>query len=76
MKKLALISLLFINSCTNKVDLRGDWKAIEFMKTYVDENMPNANFNLNQSIKVRDIQGLQDLDGVGGFIEGLLAEQL
>ena len=43
MKKLALISLLFINSCTNKVDLRGDWKAIEFMNNGVinrDFNFP------------------------------------
>ena len=43
MKKLALITLLFIHSCTNKVDLRGDWKAIEFMNNGVinrDFNFP------------------------------------
>ena len=31
MKKLSLITLLFLYSCSEKIDLRGDWMPIEFM---------------------------------------------
>ena len=41
MKKLSLISLLFIYSCSNEIDLRGDWKAIEFM----NDGMINRNID-------------------------------
>ena len=46
MKKLSLITLLFLYSCSEKIDLRGDWMPIEFMNngTVTNElkNFPNT----------------------------------
>ena len=46
-------------------------KAIKFVKKYFDQNLANVNSNFSQNIKIGDIQALQDLGGVAGFIEDL-----
>tara|TARA_Y100000748_G_scaffold260642_1_gene228459 strand:+ start:896 stop:1267 length:372 start_codon:yes stop_codon:yes gene_type:complete len=46
MRKLSLITLIFLYSCSKEIDLRGDWMPIEFMNngTITNElkNFPNT----------------------------------
>ena len=42
MKKLSLITLLFLYSCSEKIDLRGDWMPIEFMNNGTITNKLNS----------------------------------
>ena len=42
MKKITLITLLFLCSCSEEIDLRGDWMPIEFMNNGTITNKLNS----------------------------------